>query len=272
MFLFERTEGGAFSSEQCAVLAFLLSFTQREPYIVTKITSLGTDLAGVHATDVCPVGSVEFVRAVVRYYERDHRLQDTWPGSYPTALRSTLHRPAWTMTLGAARHSVQAVFVKPAALADCKAFTGQLLAPGRYGDEELRQAPDTLPVWCVPPVTFLSEYRAYVLHGRMVGLARYDLRPEEDAPQPDLRVIRAAIQDFTEAPASYALDFGVLATGETALVECNDGWALGYYRPGITPAAYTEILKARWQELVQIADSRTESPIRSDTEATPCDL
>lgn len=48
----------------------------------------------------------------------------------------------------------------------------------------------------------------------------------------------------------WALDVGQVATGETALVECNDAWSLGYYRDGNLPAAqYAEMLVQRWREL-----------------------
>ena len=54
-----------------------------------------------------------------------------------------------------------------------------------------------------------------------------------------------------EAPAAYGIDFGVLATGETALVECNDGYALGAYQ--IAAPLYAELLFERWRELVSLS-------------------
>ncbi|MGM7644396.1 ATP-grasp domain-containing protein [Nocardia sp. JW2] len=44
------------------------------------------------------------------------------------------------------------------------------------------------------------------------------------------------------------MDFGVLANGDTALVEVNDGYALGAYR--IAADHYTELVMARWRELL----------------------
>lgn len=56
-----------------------------------------------------------------------------------------------------------------------------------------------------------------------------------------------------EAPAAYGIDFGVLSSGETALVEANDGYALGAYK--IESAPYAELLFARWAELVGMIDA-----------------
>jgi ATP-grasp domain, R2K clade family 2 len=50
------------------------------------------------------------------------------------------------------------------------------------------------------------------------------------------------------AYAGYAIDFGVLSTGETALVEMNDGFALGAY--AIDSQDYTDLICARWTELL----------------------
>lgn len=55
------------------------------------------------------------------------------------------------------------------------------------------------------------------------------------------------------APSAYGNDFGVLANGETALVEANDGYALGAY--DIDADRYTELVLRRWSELVEAASS-----------------
>lgn len=48
--------------------------------------------------------------------------------------------------------------------------------------------------------------------------------------------------------AFYAIDFGVLSTGETALVEMNDGFAVGAY--SIDAANYTDTIAPRWVQLM----------------------
>ena len=59
----------------------------------------------------------------------------------------------------------------------------------------------------------------------------------------DQAVVESAIFAYRysgEAPAAYGIDFGVLETGETALVEANDGYALGAYT--IHAQQYTDLL------------------------------
>lgn len=59
----------------------------------------------------------------------------------------------------------------------------------------------------------------------------------------------AALGEAGEAVAGYAIDVGLLDDGQLALVECNDGFALGLY-PGMAPSRYAELLFARWRELL----------------------
>ena len=51
-----------------------------------------------------------------------------------------------------------------------------------------------------------------------------------------------------EAPAGFALDLGILSTGQVALVEANDGYSLGAY--AIAGSPYHDLLEARWAELL----------------------
>ncbi len=67
----------------------------------------------------------------------------------------------------------------------------------------------------------------------------------------------ATYEESGTAPAGYALDAGVLDSGETALVEVNDGYALGFYGSVITQRAerYLDLLEARFSELVRATAS-----------------
>lgn len=49
---------------------------------------------------------------------------------------------------------------------------------------------------------------------------------------------------------SYAIDFGVLTTGETALIEVNDAFAIGAY-DNVPGDLYLMMLKARWNQLTK---------------------
>ncbi|WP_296701025.1 ATP-grasp domain-containing protein, partial [Thiocapsa sp. UBA6158] len=99
------------------------------------------------------------------------------------------------------------------------------------------------------------EWRCYVAGGRLLWRERYDHDGADDAPDPDSTTIDGMIaaHEADEAPpAGYALDVGVLSDGETALVEVNDGYALGYYGR-VTPAracAYLGLLAARYVQML----------------------
>jgi ATP-grasp domain, R2K clade family 2 len=57
-----------------------------------------------------------------------------------------------------------------------------------------------------------------------------------------------AIDEARQAPAAFALDIGVVTdSGKTAVVEMNDGFALGRY--SLDPAKYFDLVHARWTEL-----------------------
>lgn len=172
------------------------------------------------------------------------------PNDYPHALRHLLHRKVWSSTLGEIEARVleglhAPVFVKPAEL--LKSFTGCVFeSPADMyflGRSSRRQK-----VWCSELVQWRSEFRAYVVGVEVVGLDCYQgdasLRPCE-------KIIAEAVKAYRtsgEAPAAYGIDFGVLASGETALVEANDGYSLGAYQIGAGP--YAEVLFARWAELM----------------------
>ncbi len=173
------------------------------------------------------------------------------PLDYPEVLRPFLKRPIRKSTVGQIRLSMSRgrgpLFAKPAARA--KRFTGRVFESHEdlyflYG------ASDREPVWCAPPVTWRSEWRAYVLHGRVLALCQYSgvagLRPDEDT----LRVMLETLLSSGSAPVGFALDIGVLEDGSTALVEVNDALALGAYC--IAAEDYTDLISARWAQLMGI--------------------
>jgi hypothetical protein len=49
-------------------------------------------------------------------------------------------------------------------------------------------------------------------------------------------------------PSAFALDLGVLSTGEVALIEINDAFSLGLYK-GCPEDFYANCLIERWDEL-----------------------
>ena len=102
------------------------------------------------------------------------------------------------------------------------------------------------------PVRFLCEWRYYVVEGQLAGAARYDSLVRGRRLVCTVRVVREAIQLMRSdpgSPVSYALDFGVLESGVAALVEANDGWALGLYSRSLSPRDYHRLLRTRWDQL-----------------------
>src|SRR5262249_52988742 len=100
---------------------------------------------------------------------------------------------------------------------------------------------------CSEVVEWLSEYRVFVIRGEVVGTRLYE---GDDGIEIDRQVVNEAIallEQSNEKTAAYGIDFGVMSSGQTALIEWNDGFSLGSY--GLDKAIYTDLLITRWCEL-----------------------
>lgn len=200
-----------------------------------------------------PVGTVEFVTAVM--FARE--IAEPIHISYPKCLRSQRFLKR-AIRQGEFSDAAGNVFVKPRY--DVKRFTGALL-PELISHPNTFTLADDYPVWISEPVKFVSEWRYYILRDQIIGAGRYD-DGDDGAPIPDINLIHSAVaaMELNFSPAGYALDFGVLDNGETALVEVNDGWALGYYKGEQHPRIefegacssvdYARLLHARWIQLL----------------------
>ncbi|MCW6560029.1 ATP-grasp domain-containing protein [Yersinia ruckeri] len=76
----------------------------------------------------------------------------------------------------------------------------------------------------------------------------------DKAAVPEQRVIGSAVQMVANSATlsrSYAIDFGVTDSGDTTLIEMNDGFAISSYG-SICPEIYFNLLLSRWQELTSI--------------------
>ena len=178
---------------------------------------------------------------------------------YPPALSPWLNRSIERSTLGAIRKAVQLSefqndlpghgwrrFVKPAD-DGIKAFPGHVVSAFR---QLIRSAglPDDMPVWVSSPVNFLSEYRCFVQHDKVLSCRPYRGDP---LAFPDGEAIQQMVEAFApKAPNAYCLDVGVIEDHRglhTTLVEVNDAYAAGDY--GLDPILYARFLEARWCEL-----------------------
>lgn len=193
--------------------------------------------------DVLVVGGVESVR-----YALD-KLGCPAPNNidYPPCLEPIFHRKIVKGLLGNLDFDTKKpVFIKP--ITGHKEFNGHVIA--RYRDL-IRTAsfPADTEIWVSDVVDFESEHRYCVNRGEVLGSGFYRGDP---TMHPDTKVVRWAVEQFEAsgaAPVSYTIDLGVIRqTGETALVEVNDGFAFGPY--GLDPIKHAAMLRDRWCEMV----------------------
>jgi ATP-grasp domain, R2K clade family 2 len=192
------------------------------------------------------VGDLDCIRGAL------HQLDIPLPqlNEYPVSLEAFLHRRIWRSSLGNLENSLlsgmtRSVFAKPANR--CKRFTGFVLDDEgdlyRVGNVSRREQ-----IFCAEVVSWLSEYRIYVVKSQVISVDFYSGNPEVTI---DDSVVDKAIDILgrsKESYAGYAIDFGVLSSGETALIEMNDGFALGAYQ--IKSQDYTNLILSRWEELL----------------------
>lgn len=140
-------------------------------------------------------------------------------------------------------------FVKPKRL---KKFI-----PGVVNNEKdlgyyFKDIPDDEEVMISGKVEFVSEYRVFVYEDKILGVKHY---VGDNLVFPDGKMIQKMVDTYNDpilgriSPIGYSLDVGITNTGETLLVECNDGWSLGNY--GLDGISYTNLLIGRWRELTK---------------------
>lgn len=153
-------------------------------------------------------------------------------------------------------------FVKP--YNDMKVFTGTITR-GFYDISQYMGVQLDYKVWFSEIVNFVKEYRCFVLNGQLQGFVRYrynedkcmelkaDAQTHTNAKMRlNIEIIRDFVKDYETtgtAPKAYVVDFGVLDTGETVLIECNDGFSFGTY--SFNPEICLDMMITRWNEIMQ---------------------
>ncbi|NOJ97282.1 ATP-grasp domain-containing protein [Corallococcus coralloides] len=170
---------------------------------------------------------------------------------YPPSLSSFLHRRVWRSTVRDLKAAVlheagPPVFAKPHGRR--KRFTGHVFASV---DDllYLERASESTEIVCSEVVRWQSEFRVFVVHGSVVGTRHYAGDPSYRVDEGQVRRAVQLLEEAGEGTAGYAVDFGVLESGQTAIVEWNDGFSLGAY--GLGQGPYTDLTLARWLELVR---------------------
>lgn len=180
------------------------------------------------------------------------RLGINWTNdSYPESLRKYLNRTIWessvrNLLLESHRNEIANIFVKPKSKA--KLFTGFVIN-SNTGLYQLDGIAKNTDLYCSSVVNWLSEYRVFVAKSKIVGIKNY---AGDDSLLLNMEVVESAIRDFDQSNQrtdAYGIDFGILEDGTTALIEWNDGFALGSY--GLEKEIYTELILARWHELLR---------------------
>lgn len=188
--------------------------------------------------DACPIGSVEWTA--------DYAQQLGLPApsgipTYPVELWPWLWRDCQRDLFGRVPADR---FVKPLRV---KAFTGGIR-------RDIAEPVDPAePVWSCELVAFAAEWRCLVLGGRIVSVAQYG---DGDDAECDVAEAQRMVDAWPAQPVGWALDVGIIGK-QLAMVEANDGWALGFYS-GHDRAAYLRVIFARWAQLCAAVDARPE--------------
>jgi hypothetical protein len=232
------------------------AMTADVPIKAVRLEALEDHAEALRQGSTLPIGSVEFVRKAMTLAGID----EPENLSYPEPLRPYLRREVRQRTAGSV---LGHWFIKPTTT---KKFTGfvfdtlgnpeHLCGYDRAQYNVFLSLPPETSVWVSEPVTWLSEFRYYVVDGEVRGEGRYDDAPD-DMPVPDyfqVGEMAAILARSPHAPAAFSLDVGVLDSGETALIECNDAWALGYYKGTLSHKDYIEMLWRRWEQLTRTAE------------------
>ena len=148
------------------------------------------------------------------------------PDYYPSWLQNHLYRDVWKTDkwpLG------KKVFIKPAD--KHKRFDGKI-TKGTWSGKKKG------PYWCSNIVSFVNEWRYYIADGKILCGEWYWGKDEG---------IEAPILNM-DIPKDYCgcLDFGILSSGEFALVEANEPFSCGWYGDPQNIELYIQWLISGW--------------------------
>lgn len=163
------------------------------------------------------------------------------PHDYPEELSEFFGRKIRKDKLGNVRNLTESYFIKPISH---KLFNGMVWNNDSFSRRLIVTQPDDLDVWVSDYVNFVSEYRVFVLDGRILDCRNYR---GDWSKAPNKEIIEAGVKVIGKNPIAYCIDWGVLDNGKTVLVEMNDGFSFGHY--GLNPVYCAHMLSARWHEL-----------------------
>jgi hypothetical protein len=259
-----RGEAVPFVDDLDAIRAELLA--RGVEVVATDPTDDLPPLRGLRPEDIFAFGGLPTMRCWLQRFGWEMRIAR----SYPSTLDGWLNRGVWRGTpadlLAGPARTIQPIFVKTCrpCFPEGERFEGQLwptldrlahLHPSLAGETFL----------CSETVRFLSEYRCYVMRGRLLGIYAYQLfgvfcgpvdagalEQHDPTLRPSPELVQEATQRLEEAgaaPDAYALDLGRIALGPMSLVELNDAVAVRNY--GLSAGDYLDFHLARWRQLAR---------------------
>jgi len=193
------------------------------------------------------LGHVDMCRIALKHFGiKEPKVLD-----YPPQLKQYFHRSIRKMTskqfikiLEENEEFGKTYFVKPVMN---KLFTGFCCVTRQEYERQAFQVSNSAEVYVCSTIHFDAEYRIYVSNNKMSGVYRYW------GDNWNAVVTGSQANELIDAlgegmPVFYSIDAGVTDKGELALVECNDGYALGNY--GLSPGDYAKMSMERWQEMI----------------------
>lgn len=174
--------------------------------------------------------------------------------NYPPELQAYYHRKIWSQPLKQAiddQRSGKDYFIKPRH--DFKSFTGFCLQDAeavktlnkafyKYGLD--------YPIDCSEIVKFDSEYRVFVVNGKVGHISHYWGKDQVI----DAFAVGIIVEALVSNPVYYntAIDIGVLDTGELAVIEHNAFFSIDSY--DAPPDVYASLLINGWKSQLGLGD------------------
>lgn len=169
---------------------------------------------------------------------------------YPAELMPFMRRKVEKTTLGAIYNKVTQdeeftpLFIKSV---DQKHITGFVCRNFSDYARNCGGVEYTKQVYTSEVLDFKAEFRTYIHRHDIAACLRYkgdyDKAPNRETVEAMLYALRNI-----KMPVAYSIDVGIIDTGETVLVECNDGFALGNY--GVPARRYAEMHRDRWYQMI----------------------
>lgn len=171
-----------------------------------------------------PIGSVEFVQD---YLKKHHDLE-VKPINIPEELMD--EKFTGRKVFNGTRESIECNFVK--SMDKIKGFT-DIVSCNNAVPEGNYQISDIIEID--------SEWRAFIYKGVLVGLQNYC---GDFTSFPSIKLIKEAINEYTEAPIAYTLDIGITYWKDTVVIEVHDFFSVGLY--GFSDYRKLPFMYSRW--------------------------